>query len=116
MGEVAPESGHGHDGLSGAGGLAILMDRPRRLPDGRLTAHLISDCPGVAGYRELLPVALALGCHPAFLQCAGTYKEHFDLMGPGRTAAALAHPAVTVVPRRRIAQVLRSKRTMLAAE
>ena len=96
--------------------MALLMDRPRRLPDGRMTAHLISDRPGEAGYRELLPVALALGCHPAFLQCGGTYKEHFDLMGPRRVNAALAHPAIAVVSWRRIADVLKAKRMRRPAE
>lgn len=86
------------------------MDRPRRLSDGRLTAHLLSDRPGDAGYRELLPVALSLGCHPVFLQCAGTYKEHFDLMGPRRVNAALAHPQISTVSWRRVAHILRDKR------
>ncbi|WP_416898564.1 MAG: hypothetical protein ACMVY4_02165 [Minwuia sp.] len=86
------------------------MDRPRRLPDGRLTAHLLSDRPGEDGYRELLPVALALGCHPVFLQCLGTYKEHFDLMGPLRVNAALAHPEIETVSWRRMADILKSKK------
>ncbi|WP_417519256.1 hypothetical protein [Minwuia sp.] len=89
------------------------MDRPRRLPDGRLTAHLLSDKVGDAGYRELLPVAVSLGCLPVFLQYHGTYKEHFDLMGPRRVHAALAHPQIATVPRRRIAQILRAKRMSL---
>lgn len=84
----------------------VVMDRPRRLPDGRITAHLLSDRDGEDAYRELLPVALSLGCHPAFYQYPGRYKAHFDLIGPLRINAALAHPAITTVPRRRIAQIL----------
>lgn len=90
--------------------MAVVMDRPRRLSDGRITAHLLSDRLGEAGYRELLPVALALGCHAAFLQCSGTYKEHFDLVGQRRIDAALAHPAIRIVSWRHIATVLRVKK------
>ncbi|MDF1721287.1 MAG: hypothetical protein P1U65_11495 [Minwuia sp.] len=88
----------------------IVMDRPRRLPDGRITAHLLSDLDGDAAYRELLPVALALGCHPVFYQYPGRYKAHFDLIGPRRINAALAHPAITTVPRRQIAEILRRRK------
>lgn len=94
--------------------MAVLMDRPRTLPDGRITAHLISDLHGVEGYRELLAVALSLGCHPIFLQYPSTYKEHFDLMGPLRIRAALAHPHVIQVRRRRVAVILREKKLLLA--
>lgn len=86
------------------------MDRPRRLPDGRLTAHLVSDKPGDDGYHELLPVAVSLGCLPVFLQCRATYKEHFDLMGPLRVQAALAHPQITMVTWREMAGILKSKK------
>lgn len=89
----------------------IVMDRPRRLDDGRLTAHLVSDRTGEAGYRELLPVAVSLGCLPVFLQCRGTYKEHFDLMGPRRVNAALAHPLIGTVTWREMAQILRAKKS-----
>ncbi|PJK30058.1 DUF4031 domain-containing protein [Minwuia thermotolerans] len=88
----------------------VVMDRPRRLPDGRLTAHLLSDRAGPAGYRELMPVALSLGCHPRALQEPGTYKEHFDLMGEKRIGAALAHPDIATVTWRRIADILKAKR------
>lgn len=92
----------------------VVMDRPRRLGDGRLTAHLLSDRPGEAGYRELLPVALSLGCHPRALQEPGSYKEHFDLMGEKRIDAALAHPEISTVTWRRIADILKAKRVQLS--
>ncbi len=88
----------------------VVMDRPRRLPDGRITAHLLSDREGEDAYRELLPVAVALGCHPAFYQYPGRYKAHFDLIGPMRINAALAHPAISTVPRRAIAEILRRRK------
>ncbi len=88
----------------------IVMDRPRRLSDGRLTAHMVSDQTGEAGYRELLAVGVSVGCLPAFLQYAGTYKEHFDLMGPRRVNAALAHPLVHQVSWRDMARILKTKR------
>ena len=56
----------------------IVMDRPRRLPDGRLTAHLLSDKAGDDGYFELLPIAVSLGCFPVFLQYRGSYKAGWD--------------------------------------
>lgn len=90
--------------------MALLMDRPRRLADGRLAAHLLSDQPGLGGVVELVAVAVTLGCHPYSVQCAGSYKEHFDLIGERRIDAAWAHPAIVQVRRRVIAEVLRDKR------
>jgi hypothetical protein len=87
----------------------VVMDRPRRLPDGRITAHLVSDQPGDEGYHELLPVAVSVGCFPVFLQYRGSYKEHFDLMGPRRIDAALAHPLITTVSWRELARILKAK-------
>ena len=87
----------------------IVMDRPRHLPDGRLTAHLLSDKAGDDGYFELLPVAVSLGCFPVFLQYRGSYKEHFDLIGPRRVNAALAHPMITTVTWRDMARILKAK-------
>lgn len=88
----------------------VVMDRPRRLPDGRITAHLMSDLEGEDAYRELLPVAVSLGCHPAFYQYPDLYKAHFDLIGSLRINAALAHPAITTVSRRHIAKILRRRK------
>jgi len=88
----------------------IVMDRPRRLDDGRLTAHMLSDLDGDDGYRELLAVGVSIGCLPVFLQYRGTYKEHFDLMGPRRVAAAAAHPLIREVTRREVALILQRKK------
>lgn len=90
--------------------MALVMDRPRRLDDGRLTAHLLSDQLGEAGVLELIAVAIVVGCHPYALQNAGSYKEHFDLMGARRVDAARAHPLVREVRRREIGLILRAKR------
>ncbi len=94
--------------------MAVVMDRPRRLDDGRLTAHLLSDQLGEAGVLELIAVAIVVGCHPYALQDAGSYKEHFDLMGTRRVDAARAHPLVREVRRREVGLILRAKRTYAA--
>ena len=86
------------------------MDRPRRLADGRIAAHLLSDEPGRTGGIELIAVAMVIGCHPYAVQHAGTYKEHFDLVGERRISAANAHPHVRQVRWRMIAAILRRKR------
>ena len=90
--------------------MAVVMDRPRRLKDGRLAAHLLSDRPNRAGGVELVGVAVAIGCHPAAAQNVDTYKEHFDLVGERRVKAALAHPGVAQVTWRDLAGILRAKR------
>ena len=90
--------------------MAVVMDKPRRLADGRIAAHLLSDEPGEAGAIELIAVAMMVGCHPYAMQHAGTYKEHFDLLGERRIAAAGAHPHVRQVRWRMIATILRAKR------
>ncbi len=90
--------------------MAVVMDRPRRLADGRIAAHLLSDEPGETGGIELVAVAMVVGCHPYAVQHAGSYKEHFDLLGDLRIAAARAHPHVRQVRWRMIAAILRRKR------
>ena len=90
--------------------MAVVMDRPRRLADGRVAAHLLSDAPGQAGGVELVAIAMVVGCNPYAVQHAGTYKEHFDLVGERRIAAARAHPDVRQVRWRMIAAILRRKR------
>ncbi len=90
--------------------MAVVMDKPRRLADGRIAAHLLSDEPGEPGGIELVAVAMVVGCHPYAVQHAGSYKEHFDLLGERRIAAARAHPQVRQVRWRMIAAILRAKR------
>lgn len=90
--------------------MPIIMDKPRLLLDGRLTAHLLSDRLGEPGGIELIAVAIVIGCHPLAVQNAGTYKEHFDLMGERRITAAQAHPMVRQVNWREVALLLREKR------
>lgn len=70
----------------------IVMDDPRwEWFRGRkiLTAHLGSSILGPRGTEELLEFAARIGLKPEWIQHAGTWKEHFDLMGekckiPGR--------------------------------
>ncbi len=92
--------------------MPVVMDKPRRLASGRWTAHLLSDRLGAAGSVELVAIAVTLGCHPYALQCAGTYKEHFDLMGDRRIRAAVGHPQIAQVGWRQIALILRDKKTV----
>jgi len=92
--------------------MPVVMDRPRLLASGRWTAHLLSDRLGDAGSVELVAIAVTIGCHPYALQCAGTYKEHFDLMGDRRIRAAVGHPLVVQVGWRQIALILRDKKAL----
>ncbi len=86
------------------------MDKPRRLKDGRIVAHLLSDRHGKRGENELVAIATVIGCHPYALQHAGTYKEHFDLIGPRRIRAAERHPLIRQVGWREISAILKAKR------
>ena len=96
--------------------MAVVMDKPRQLADGRIAAHLLSDEPGLTGGIELIAVAMVVGCHPYAVQHAGTYKEHFDLLGARRIDAATAHPQVRQVRWRMIAAILRRKRLVDGAD
>lgn len=64
--------------------MAVVFDQPTRTRvRGRdiFHAHLMSDQHGIAGSRELLEVAKALGLPRAWLQHADKPHEHFDLWG-----------------------------------
>ncbi len=93
--------------------MAVVMDRPRILPDGRRSAHLLNADPGIEAALELIAVAVSLGCSPYCCQYPGQAKEHFDLIGDLRIQAALRHPAIVIVPRREVALILRSKKMLL---
>lgn len=89
------------------------MDKPRTLPDGRCSAHLLSTDLGIEAALELIGVAVSIGCSPYCCQYPGQAKEHFDLIGALRIQAALRHPAIVIVPRRDIALIIRNKRILL---
>lgn len=74
------------------------------------SAHLMSTLSGDAGTRELIAFARALGLHPSWIQYRGQPKEHFDVLGDRKHAAALAAGAELVAPRR-LVEVMRAKRT-----
>ncbi len=93
--------------------MAVVMDRPRILPDGRRSAHLLNTDAGTEAALELIAVAVSLGCSPYFCQYPGQAKEHFDLIGEPRIRAALNHPAIVIVSRREVARILRAKRALL---
>lgn len=89
----------------------IVIDPPRvEAFRGRrvTTAHLVSTLPGEAGTRELVDFAVRIGMRRDWIQHAGTYREHFDLIGKARCAAAIE--AGAVVDRRALGEALRVKR------
>ena len=72
------------------------------------SAHLLSDLPGEDGTRELVAFAARLGIPSAVIQCAGSYREHFDLAGPWLDAARAA--GAVAVDRYQLVDILRRKR------
>lgn len=91
------------------------MDAPYPIPGigiqrGDTMYHLLSDTPGAAGTRELLAFVRACGGREAWIQSAGTYREHFDIFGEfADMARALgAKPATNA----EVAAVLTRKRGM----
>jgi len=44
--------------------------------------HMIAD-----SSQELIAMALKIGVHPKWIQCHGTYKEHFDICLAKKTLA-----------------------------
>jgi len=90
--------------------MAVYIDAPKRHRfRGRLiwSSHLMAD-----SSEELVAFARALGMKPAWLQNAGAPKEHFDVFGRARHAAAVragAHQVssrdlVRLIQRRRAAR------------
>lgn len=87
----------------------IVMDTPRMdwFRGRRIrTAHVVSSILGAEGHQELLAFALSIGMKAEWIQSAGTYREHFDLMG-SRCDAAIN--AGAVVSRLQLANALRLK-------
>ncbi|WP_262691325.1 DUF4031 domain-containing protein [Kordiimonas aestuarii] len=72
------------------------------------SSHLLSDLAGVDGTCELTAFGYDIGLMPAWLQYAGSAKEHFDLFGP-RIEWALDAGAV-LVHRRELVKIIRLKR------
>lgn len=81
------------------------MLRPTRV--GRLTSrwsHLMADT-----HEELMEFAARMKLQPAWLQHPGSYREHFDLTEPRRTAA-LRMGAQAITYPHGTAEILRRKR------
>ncbi len=92
------------------------LDAPHAIPGLRIARgepmfHLLSDISGPAGTAELLLFIRAMGAHDAWLQAAGTYREHFDIFGDWTAAARIlgAQPATN----REVGEMLRVKRASM---
>lgn len=68
------------------------------------SSHLITD----GDPAELAEFAARIGLKPSWLQCAGTYKEHYDLFG-SRIERAIRAGAVRLT-RYEFVAILRRKR------
>ena len=90
----------------------IYIDPPRPYPRYGLCSHLMSDLPGEEGHAELMAFAKRLGHKPQWLQHAGTYREHFDVMR-SRIEVAKRLGAVEV-PTQRIVEMMHAKRQVPA--
>ena len=72
--------------------MAVYMDMPFLVPKehptapkcmkGRKVAHLMAD-----SHQELIRAAKRLGCNLNWIQCEGTMREHFDIVGAKLKAA-----------------------------
>lgn len=89
------------------------LDAPYDIPGlrirrGEAMYHLLSTRPGHAGTAEALSFGRQIGAHDAWLQGAGTYREHFDLFGQWADLALRlgARPASN----REVAEALARKR------
>ena len=65
--------------------------------------HLFADSP-----EELRAFANLIGLSPEWLQCAGTYREHYDLMGMKINAAIKA--GAKRITFREVGRLLKAKR------
>ncbi len=93
------------------------MEAPYAIPAigivrGDTMFHLLSDLPGAAGTAELLAFARAIGGRDAWIQGAGTYREHFDIFGEW-AERALAYGACPATGSE-VAVVLARKRAQIA--
>lgn len=79
---------------------------------GETMYHLLSDQAGGVGTAELLAFIRACGGQDAWMQAAGTYREHFDIFGEWADRAR--ELGATTASGREIGQVLARKRQALA--
>ncbi len=86
--------------------MAIYMDNP----NGEGWAHLLSDRPGEEGSEELRSFARGIGLIWK-LQSRGTYSEHYDIRDSDIPKAEYA--GAEVVSRRKLAKILRDKKTLM---
>ncbi|MFV2082236.1 MAG: DUF4031 domain-containing protein [bacterium] len=82
-------------------------------PNGEGWAHLLSDQPGKEGSEELRNFARRIGLFRR-LQSRGTYAEHYDIRESDIPRAGSA--GAEVVSRRKLAEILRKKRTLMGSK
>jgi hypothetical protein len=74
--------------------------------------HVLSDVPGAAGGQELRAFVRGCGMRPAWVQYAGTYREHFD--AHAHLAECLMRRGARLVTNREVGLLLRAKRALPA--
>jgi hypothetical protein len=75
--------------------------------------HVLSDVAGAAGGQELRAFVRGCGMRPAWVQYAGTYREHFD--AHGHLADCLMRRGARLATNREVGLLLRAKRDHAAA-
>jgi hypothetical protein len=75
--------------------------------------HVLSDLPGAAGGQELRAFVRGCGMRPAWVQYAGTYREHFD--AHAHLAECLMRRGARLATNREVGLLLRAKRAQPAA-
>lgn len=93
----------------------ILHDHPRLdWFRGKLvrTAHLMSDLPGEEGRAELDAFAIRIGLKLEWRQYTSDPKEHYDLLGDAKIAAAVEAGSTEVTGHDLVRRVIWPKRAL----
>lgn len=97
-------------GGEGAAAVTVYVDTMRAPYRGMLMSHMVAD-----STAELLAMADRIGVARRRLQCAGTYREHFDVCQAKRAAAVRAG-AVEISERELGAMLVRRRQSIGAVE
>mgnify|MGYP000369978138 CR=1 FL=1 len=65
--------------------MAVYVDDYRCTYKEMIMCHMVADT-----HNELIGMVLYIGVHPKWIQCEGTYREHFDLCLSKREKAVKA--------------------------
>ncbi len=79
---------------------------------GDIMYHVLSDHMGSEGSRELLAFVATFGMRPAWVQYAGSYREHFDARAD--TGLAMIRAGARLATNREVGHLLAAKKAAMA--